>query len=321
MGNVEAQCVGSECIESKKDEISILSLEEDPQAYVNAIPMPGLTPITVWESSAADDNDSKDWSAREGNLMQLFAAVHEDDAPRLLQLFVDGMDMDDMEQALSLAAKSCSVNVVRELVGIGCNVRFVDKKFNLTPLHLAACSGHPDTVDILIDAMADIDAKCRGITALGFAQRHGNVEVQEVIEKYKAHAGSSPRENMSRRHVVLPRVSEVLTKSVMNWDFCGPKLVVATKCSMDEFSEFSYHSETELISNVSTYAVNDSPQSPSRHSLENSGASDGTTPKGGESDSVQDSSNDSSSQKGGEHFAGISDLERSEQVAETSSNR
>lgn len=316
MGNVQGpiQCVGgSECTEYQPEDISVLCTD-DSLANVNGMPLPGLTPLSIWESA----DDSKDCSAKDGALLKLISAVRDDDPPRVLQLFVDGMDMDDMQKALSLAAKHGSVNVTRELVGIGCSVKFVDVTYGVTPLHLAACGGHPDICDILLDALADVSAECNGNTALSYARRLGNVEVQEVIEKQIAHPPhcTTPRENVNKRHLVLPRVSAILTEAVLLWDFSNEKKPSPTTNNVDDIkSEFSYRSDTELISNVSTYVVNDLAHNPSTCSPRTSATSDGTAPEGAEFVSPQTSSRESM-QQGSEQDLERSDAEPKQDLAD-----
>eukprot|EP00930_Biecheleria_cincta_P092712 TRINITY_DN8272_c0_g1_i1.p1 TRINITY_DN8272_c0_g1~~TRINITY_DN8272_c0_g1_i1.p1 ORF type:complete len:340 (+),score=59.54 TRINITY_DN8272_c0_g1_i1:113-1132(+) len=273
MGNVQGPilCVGgTECTEYQAEDISILC--SDDRTYVNAMPLPGLTPLTVWEAVGENEEEP---------LLKLIAAVREDDPPRVLKLFVDGMGMDDMRKALSLAAKYGSVNVTRELVGIGCSAQFVDSTYNVTPLHLAACGGHPDICDILLDALADANCECDGLTALSYARRLGNVEVQEVIEKHIAHPPHSetPRESSNKRHLVLPRVSALLTEAVLLWDFSNEKKEAPPSANSidDTKSDFSYRSDTELISNVSTSLVNDRSHTPSSGSPQTS-ADSGSEP-------------------------------------------
>lgn len=296
MGNLQApsDCVGSECADFPIEDESIISLDGDLAAYIDITPFPGLTQLSVWESPG--EHNFAAWRAKEEQLMQLMMAVRDDDAPRVLQLFTEGVDMDDMRKALALAARHGSLNVVRELVSIGCSVKFVDSRYNATPLHLAACGGHPDICDIILDALADVNVEFNGLTALSYARRLGNIEVQEVIEKQIAlapHLSTAPVEQVNRRHIVLPRVSAILTEAVLLWDFSNEKRVVATNSVDDVRSEFSYASDTELISNVSTYIVNDLAQSP-----QTSAASHGTTPEGGDSDSPQTSCSDSMQQGG-----------------------
>jgi hypothetical protein len=316
MGNVQGpiQCVGgSECNEYQAEDISVLCTDDSP---VNGMPLPGLTPLSIWES--AEESKAEDFSAKDDTLLKLISSVRDDDPPRVLQLFVEGMDMNDMQQALSLAAKHGSVNVTRELVGIGCSVKFLDVTYGVTPLHLAACGGHPDICEILLDALADVNAECNGHTALSYARRLGNIEVQEVIEKQIAHPPhcTTPRETVNKRHLVLPRVSAILTEAVLLWDFSNEKKPPPSTNSADDIkSEFSYRSDTELISNVSTHVLNDLAHNPSSCSPGTSAASDGTAPEGGEFVSPQTSSRESV-QQGSEHSAERSDAEPKQDLAD-----
>lgn len=150
---------------------------------------------------------------------QLLKAARQDDAPATLQLVADGADLMDVGEALRLAAYRGSAAVVRELVAVGLSVNEACPDSGLTSLQLAAASGHILVCELLLDAMADPNA--RSPSALTLARRKGHVEVEEVIERHVAAMllavkGEEPEEaGQYRRAHVLPRVSPVLSEAVM----------------------------------------------------------------------------------------------------------
>merc|ERR1719210_1075245 len=80
-------------------------------------------------------------------------AARQDDAPAMLQLVADGADLTDVAEALRLAAFRGSAAVVRELVAVGLGVNAKCPDTGMTPLQLAAGSGHPVVCELLLDAM------------------------------------------------------------------------------------------------------------------------------------------------------------------------
>ena len=88
----------------------------------------------------------------------------------------------DGDTCLILAAYCGHTETVRYLVGLPevdvnhCN------RYTRTALHCAAKEGHPEVVQVLIDAGADIDTKNRhGRSPLDFASRSGALEVVKVL--------------------------------------------------------------------------------------------------------------------------------------------
>jgi len=182
---------------------------------------------------------------------QLTAAVVEDNAPALIELFSEQIGVSEMHKALALAAGCGSISVVRELVGMGLNVNARDYESGYAPLHIAACGGYLDICDILLDALADANCEVKGATAISLAQRTGHTEIKELIEKHLAAltpTGSDAGEVVTKRNQVLPRISALLTEIVMKSDLNEEGRSITQQTEESEYEVVD--DETELISNV-----------------------------------------------------------------------
>lgn len=83
---------------------------------------------------------------------------------------------------LMTCAKSGSVDAVRMLIEYGAAVNAKEPKENQTALMWAAAEHHPDVVQALIDAHADLKANSKqGFTAIHFAARVGDLESVKVL--------------------------------------------------------------------------------------------------------------------------------------------
>lgn len=152
---------------------------------------------------------------------QLILAVHQDDAPGVLQSIADGAEIPEMGEALCIAAHRGCVTVVRELVAVGMCVNVSCCHTGLTPLQLAAASGHFVVCELLLDATADVHTPKSGVTALTLARRMGHSDVEEVVERHalallttqcEEQAGQTP---LALQSLVLPRVSPMLSEAVL----------------------------------------------------------------------------------------------------------
>ena len=87
------------------------------------------------------------------------------------------------ETPLMTCAKTGSVDAVRMLIEYGAKVNAKEPKENQTALMWAAAERHPDVVQALIDAHADLTAHTKqGFTAIHFAARLGNVDsIKELL--------------------------------------------------------------------------------------------------------------------------------------------
>jgi ankyrin repeat protein len=87
------------------------------------------------------------------------------------------------ETPLMTCAKTGSVDAVRMLIEYGAAINAKEPKENQTALMWAAAEHHPDVVQALIDAHADLKANTKqGFTAIHFAARVGDLEsVKELV--------------------------------------------------------------------------------------------------------------------------------------------
>jgi ankyrin repeat protein len=86
------------------------------------------------------------------------------------------------ETPLMTCAKSGSVDAVRRLVEYGAAVNAKEPAQNQTALMWAAAEHHPDVVQALIEAHADLKANTKqGFTAIHFAAREGDLETVKAL--------------------------------------------------------------------------------------------------------------------------------------------
>lgn len=86
------------------------------------------------------------------------------------------------ETPLLTCARAGSVDAVRILIEYGAAVNAKEPKENQTALMWAAAEHHPDVVQALIDAHADLTAHSKqGFTAMHFAARVGDLETVKVL--------------------------------------------------------------------------------------------------------------------------------------------
>lgn len=153
----------------------------------------------------------------------LLIAVGKENAAAVLRQVAEGADMGTLGEALCLAARRGSTDVVRELVAVGMSVNVPSARSGLSPLQLAASGGHFTVCELLLDAMADVHDPSRGPSALAIARQMGHHEVEEVLERHSISMlleGQGAFANldmpMVRGHAhVLPRVSPLLSKAVL----------------------------------------------------------------------------------------------------------
>ncbi|MEU9085050.1 ankyrin repeat domain-containing protein [Streptomyces sp. NPDC048357] len=89
----------------------------------------------------------------------------------------------DESGLLSLAAMNGHTDVARALLGAGVDPDGPEGKLNHVPLVLAATveDGYPDTVDLLLERGADIEARMKGSTALDWAAACGYPAMVEQL--------------------------------------------------------------------------------------------------------------------------------------------
>lgn len=153
---------------------------------------------------------------------RMIHAVLKDDAPVMLKLVADDAQDSLISEALWLASGQGAGTVVRELVATGVDVNCICPRTGFAPIHFAAAAGHHIACEVLLDAAADVQKEVHGCTPLALARRAGHLEAEEVIQRFMnaLEVPSGPGElpadtGVSRRSQVLPRVSSVLTKAVL----------------------------------------------------------------------------------------------------------
>lgn len=207
MGNRPSACCGD-------------SAGEDPQDPLDLMWHPGLLlrdlehlgegeELVDGAPSESSPQDLMLRAERASLRRQLLAAVRCDDAPAILQLVSDGADLGVVGEALRLAAMRGSTLVLRELVAVGLGVNEACTHTGLTPLQLAAASGHATACELLLDALADVHAPEASGTPLSLARKMGHVEVEEILERHVAMLITEGEEETMQapRAQVLPRVS------------------------------------------------------------------------------------------------------------------
>jgi len=75
-------------------------------------------------------------------------------------------------------------------------------KGNFTPLHYAACNGHRDCIDILINAKADVNAQnSRGSTPLHYAVEYGHRYCLDTLIRAKADVNAQDKDGFIPLHI------------------------------------------------------------------------------------------------------------------------
>ena len=82
------------------------------------------------------------------------------------------------------AAKDGNIKAVKQHIATGTDVDVKDDNWGGTPLYFAACKGHKEIAEMLIDNGADINAK----TKYGLTPMHG-ATTKEVAELSITHTG------------------------------------------------------------------------------------------------------------------------------------
>ena len=99
-------------------------------------------------------------------------------------------DLPENEE-LHIAASAGSLEEVRRLIKLGCNVNALDQDLHLTPLHYAVKGGNLDVASLLIDSGADVNANYEpeiGETPLGEIASNCTYDVAKLL----VDAGANP---------------------------------------------------------------------------------------------------------------------------------
>jgi ankyrin repeat protein len=109
--------------------------------------------------------------------------------------------------AFMLSAQNGHLDICRMLIKAGAKVDVHDR--GTTPLHLASIHGNTETVNLLIDEGANINARNhKGITALQLASLNGNIEIVKLLIKRGADINlSDNKDNAALEMALSPLVS------------------------------------------------------------------------------------------------------------------
>lgn len=135
--------------------------------------------------------DTKDWAGRP----LILAASRTGQSEVVSAMVAAGAPVDAVDAigftALFEAAREGHAATVRQLLALGANVNHVSKEsaLSLTPLHLAAIGGDIETINVLVEASADIDARgSDGATPILWAAYEGDADAVIAL----INAGADP---------------------------------------------------------------------------------------------------------------------------------
>ena len=110
-------------------------------------------------------------------------------------------DSDGKVERLLKAAEEGRLEEVEELLQSNANIDATEGKFQRTPLHFAARSGHRDIVDLLLEKNAQIEAKDRDqITPLHLAARSGHRDIVDLLLEKNAQIEAKDRDQITPLH-------------------------------------------------------------------------------------------------------------------------
>mmetsp|Transcript_9192 Transcript_9192/g.21918 ORF Transcript_9192/g.21918 Transcript_9192/m.21918 type:complete len:989 (+) Transcript_9192:3-2969(+) len=122
-----------------------------------------------------------------------------------------------------------------------------------TSLHLAACEGHVQLVEVLCEAGANIDASDRwNRTPLDEAEMHGQMACKEMLLKFGA-KGKSQSADSDSDASAAPEVLEETADSIIVSNFDG----VIKKLNKTALASFGYETDAELVGHNITVLVQD----------------------------------------------------------------
>jgi ankyrin repeat protein len=116
------------------------------------------------------------------------------------EVFEDGEEIDGGVRLMYLANEG-DIEGIKELIdsGIDANYRDIDDR---TALHVAACQGLKDVVELLLDRKAEVDPKDRwGSTPFADAIFYKNIDVIKILEIHGAKHPMAPMHVKTAREV------------------------------------------------------------------------------------------------------------------------
>ena len=94
------------------------------------------------------------------------------------------------DMSISEAAEFGYIEVVKQHIAAGADVNVRRGTLRFTPLHLAAGRGHKETVELLIAAVTDVNAKIDdGRTPLDLAIRYDEIDTADLLRKHGGKTG------------------------------------------------------------------------------------------------------------------------------------
>ncbi len=121
----------------------------------------------------------------------------------ILRKKVDELDVDGMTRLMVAAADGEGIKTVRMLVAAKAMVNAKDTKRGYTALCLAAESGHPETVEILLELKADVNVRADGHMPLTIAASQGHEDVITALVKGKANVNAKESDGRSALHIAV----------------------------------------------------------------------------------------------------------------------
>lgn len=122
-----------------------------------------------------------------GYSLSLLDAARDGNLRKVIRMVEQGVDQNEMNHALAIAAKTNRLAIVRYLVEHGADQNVTNKK-GATPLILATFKNHLDVVKYLVDNGADMEKAVisDGYTALLFAADKGYTEIVKYLVQHGA---------------------------------------------------------------------------------------------------------------------------------------
>lgn len=164
---------------------------------------------------------------------KLIVAVRDDDAPKVLSCVANGVDQEDVSDALRVACHRGSLTVVRELLSLGISVNVGCRKRGLLPIHLATAAGHIGVCELLLDAAADVEAvNFTGESATSMSSRCGHEEIVQAIKRnvefrllrQEGEIAASQLRAIGPQFTLIPRAPQYLAEAILYSPLCDENI-------------------------------------------------------------------------------------------------